>query len=267
MKKEILKKIFLNSSIVAKNNKDYQKFIILSSPRTGSTWLSSLLRSHKNLIVFNELFHRKNIGWIGLGDYVDKTKEVFKYRDMRPLDFLQDIIFGNYNEKIEAVGFKIHGNCQPARNATVVWSYLASLSKLKVIQIKRNNFLEQFTSLQIAQKTNIWQIKSKLKKLETPRLRLNFIDCLKFFNELEITNNFFSKIFKKSQVYEVSYEGLCQNSSKEIYDMQNFLDLTIKNLHSPYKKINQYPLNEIIINYKELKNKFRKTKWIRFFKY
>ena len=48
------------ASHIINSHKDYQKFIITGMPRSGSNFLTSSLRSRKNIITYGELFNEKS---------------------------------------------------------------------------------------------------------------------------------------------------------------------------------------------------------------
>jgi LPS sulfotransferase NodH len=61
-------------------NKEYKKYIIISTSRTGSTLLMALLNSHKNIICDGELF--KDLGvktckeiWINFFNHKPKNRK------------------------------------------------------------------------------------------------------------------------------------------------------------------------------------------------
>ncbi len=262
---KIIKEIF-PERILASRNMNYQKFIILSSPRTGSEWLTSLFNSHGQMVAYSELFHHQFIPWIYGRDRPVLT-ELFQFREKYPIEFMRDIIFRGYPKKIKAVGFKIHDYKQPLKDALVVWAYLCNLADLKIIRLRRKNWLKQFVSFELAKKTGNWHVTAGSSPLSQPpgKIRLKHEDCLRFFHRLEVLDKFFTKITKDKPVYKVCYEDLCADTTSRLNEMQEFLGLKIKKLNSRHQKTNKYSVSEALINYRELQNKFKNTKWIKFF--
>ena len=76
--------------------RDYCKFVIITTPRTGSSFLASNLEKHSNVKYFGELFtfmsHPKS-----------HTKKILK----DPMKFLEKKVYKAYPSRIKAVGFKL----------------------------------------------------------------------------------------------------------------------------------------------------------------
>jgi hypothetical protein len=64
---------------------------------------------------------------------------------------------------------------------------------------------------------------------------------------------------------EIFYEDLIQNQQQVTETLLNFLGVENKTLSSVLLKQNTRTLNDVIINYKELEEKFRGSKWAWFF--
>ena len=219
----LLKKVFPDNTAEPDNQGfGYQKFILLSSPRSGSSWLAALLRSHSNTVMFTELFKDGNIGYSGLGKCIDNSEELTRYRDRAPLKFIDNIIFRKYPQDIKAVGFKIHCYYQPTKDPLLIWSYLHSIPDIKIIFLKRKNYLKQMRSFKLAKITNSWSANKK-EKIPVIKIRLEKEECSMFFKELEIFESFFEQAFKNKSIYRIYYEDLLNNFPNELDKIQSFL--------------------------------------------
>jgi len=121
------------------SHRDYAKYIVLARPRTGSTLLNLMLRSHPAVCAWGESFGR-----------IGGQRE----------DLLLAGIFSRYPERVRGVGFKIHYNHPVDVRHPQIWQLLAEMDGLHVIHLKRRNLLRTIVSSQIAQKLSLTQIQT-----------------------------------------------------------------------------------------------------------
>lgn len=244
------------------NNLNYQKFIILASPRIGSNYLVSLLGSHTQVICYGEIINSQGV----LFDYPEyDPKRVTAFRDKYPIKFMKKLIFRKYASNIAAVGFKIFYHQARQGRLKKVWPYLKNLPDLKIIHLKRKNLLKSYLSDRLAETTNVWQIYDASQVTKDIKIQLGYDECLDYFLRRQKRIDQCNVLFKDSHVLEVFYEDLDKDCSKETNRIQKFLNLEIETLWSSLKKQNIRPLTETISNYWELKEKFKNTYWINFF--
>lgn len=122
--------------------------------RTGSNLISSRLDTHKNIVFYNELFHRQYA--IFHDDRVASGAELIARRDRSPAAFVSSIWNGEYEPKekrddIHGIGFKIFLN----HNAEAL-RYIIN-SNAKIIFLRRRNAFARFSSFKIAAATNEWK--------------------------------------------------------------------------------------------------------------
>ena len=156
-KKELIRKKALDIGVathIVSSHKDYQKFIIMGMPRSGSNFLASSLRSRKNIITYGELFSekshdRRDIQWDTPG--YTATEEALMLRDSDPVAFLESMVFKKMPTYVEAVGFKLFYH-HADENWECVWPYLKE-QNLKVLHLKRRNYLKVRLSMSVAMRT------------------------------------------------------------------------------------------------------------------
>jgi len=274
-----LKKLFTNEHRKG-TNKNYQKFILLTYRRFGSNYFLDLLRSHPEIVAFSGIFEKDRIAFI-YNNYPEfRCKEAIKYRNKYPIPFLNKIIFGNYSDRINAVGFKLTFD----NNTPEIFNYISENKNIKIIKLYRKNYLEAYLSNLIAENSNVWhylkQDSEKLKdtdlkqiikfvnnesEIENIKLKLNYNECLKeFINLKNLTENSY-KQFPKNNILNIYYEDLISNYSATINETLDFLGVPNQQLKSNFIKINNRKLSEVIINYDELKESFKGTEWFSFF--
>lgn len=246
--------------------KRYQKFIILGTARTGSTLLRSLLNSHGEVIAFGELFRNlEDIGW-DLMPYQEELQsvEIKKLRLKYPVAFLKRAVFAQYPNNIRAVGFKIFYYQAQENSQKTLWTWLRKNQDLKVIHIKRRNYLKTLASLTKAHKTNKWY-RANPEDCDNSPISLTYERCLEYFNWLQDTSIYHDELFERERKIDIYYEDLAGNFSSEMRKVQDFLYLSHEPLIPSTLKQSDQGLSEVISNYFELKLQFKDTPWFKFF--
>jgi len=270
-------------------------FIILSSPRSGSNLLSTLLQSHENLKVLGELFNLFVI-----------PKHTLSFILNDPRNYLFNLYNQRYPKNIKALGFKIHYNqatpeqlkpnlysnfyienisdemrmkiCKLqdfihsnydveniSKRLTEVWSFLKDETHIKIIHLKRENKLKQYISLVEAWGSNQWVLKNGESRQKKYANEYNYSYCLNFFCKMCKWEEDFNLLFQDHEIHEIYYEKLIENIDSELAEIQNFLNVPIKPLRTKLKKQRLTPISASISNYSELKHKFVGTQWLEFF--
>lgn len=242
---------------------EYTRFIILSSARSGSNYVRSLLNSHRHLVAFGELFQRpEKVSW-HLPGYFATPRQQRIYRTS-PRRFLRKIAFGSVPGCITAAGFKIFYDHTGPVDRSPVWRCLAEDQDLKVLHLKRRNKLEQFLSWTRAVQTGQWVSRSSHLARE-PHLQLDARDCLRWFEKVCADERSFDALFAKHDMIEVLYEDLRTDPVGTMEKVQDFLKIgQVELLARTHKQARQEPF-EAISNYAELKKQFEGTRWEAFF--
>lgn len=265
------------------DNRNYSKYIILTTNRTGSNYLRSFLMTSPNIVCFGELFNQERVLFNYPGFPDERDKNILAVRNFDSTKFAENFIYRNYHDNIKAVGFKMMYHNQSEGND--VWNYLRELKGLKVIHLRRKNLLDSLISLKLAEKTNIWSVidedfarKAALNDLEdaipvkmltsndeNTTLEIDYNLCNNYFDSVTKYASHYSRYFSKTQVEEVFYEDLQSNPRGIIDRVFDFIEIERKECYSPMKKVNNRSASEVISNYNELKDKFKGTQWSHFF--
>ena len=244
-------------------NQDYQKYIIMSHPRSGSTMLTGILSQHSQIISFHELFHSRHIQFYTRG-YNNHSKPLLLLRYCYPTYFLDHFIFPAYSENIKAVGFKVfpvHLNRIPF---APVWEWLNCNKDVKVIFLTRRNLLATYLSLEKARKSGRWAIRDT-SKLDKENVTLNYKRLIKQFNRhRKLTTEAFNRL-SNHQIFQITYEEIISDYKNKIRNIQNFLEVDFEPHEPIHKKQEMRPLSEVITNYNELRDRFINTEWSSFF--
>ncbi|KKT37607.1 MAG: hypothetical protein UW22_C0022G0012 [Candidatus Gottesmanbacteria bacterium GW2011_GWB1_44_11c] len=241
----------------------YQKFIILTMPRSGSNYLSYLLNDHPNIMSIGEVYCRETIwGQPGKTHY-NHNYFLKLFRDISPTMFLKLFVYHKYSKHIVAVGFRLFYH--QAEHFRSILEHLYKDKSVKVIHLKRINLLENLVSLNLAEKTGHWSSFGE-NKSKNEKLFLTYEECLNHFVSSTNSQNKFESLFQDHPQITVYYENFLVNHQAEIDRTLTFLGVKKRNLNCSLKKQNTRPLNEVIINYQDLKRQFSHTKWSVYFK-
>lgn len=240
----------------------YQKFIILSMPRSGTNYLSYLLHDHPQVVSLGELYDKRVIWSTPAKPWLEGKSYLKLFRDFFPVLFLKLFAYSKYPRSVIAVGFRFfywHAELYPS-----VLRYLLDQSDIRIIHLKRQNMLENLVSLKIALETNIW-ISLKQKTEPRVKLKISHHECVEYFTYTEKSWETYDKVFSGFSIIDVFYEDLCKNQQEELKRILSFLGVSYRRLTCPLKKQNTRRLRDVILNYDELKTQFRHTKWKNFF--
>ena len=168
---------------------DYQKFIVLSLPRSGSNYLIHFLNSHPNITSYGEPFQPNFL----LGN---PSRTIFEnplfftiyrhFRNRYPIFFLNHVIFKKYPSTISAVGFKIFYEHADSGKLQHVWSFLKEIPGLKIIHLIRQNILKSYISLLIALRTGEFISCSNTSRKQQSKIKLDYHACEKYFTKVII---------------------------------------------------------------------------------
>lgn len=220
-----------------KNN----RFILIGTQRSGTTYLGDLLSSHQQIYMGQELFKIEN-NLINVDDdnygYFQKEKTVNQFLD----DFFKKRLKNN-----NTAGFKIMLNHM--EYFPEVLEYINN-NKIKCIYLERDNQLKTALSRLKARKTQIYHTAESIEHQSIE------IDPDILITELRTINESIRKlrkISKKTGCYKLIYESLVQDKKKEIKHLLEYLDVPyIEDLDSSLKKINSDTISDIVSNYDEI---------------
>ncbi len=240
----------------------YTRFIILGRSRVGSNLLRGLLNAHHQITAFGEIFRDiQTADWDHMGYFQsEKTKQILR---SNPAQFIDKTFFIRFPRYIKAAGFKIFYYHVPSTN---IWPYLKKQTKIKVIHIKRKNILHTHVSRQKAMLTGEWvNAGNHHQKKSTGLIEIDYQACLEDFNQTRAWEKEYDRMFQSHDILEVCYESLSNNYVEEMRRIQRFLNVEYQAVKPATAKQGRRPLDQMIANYDELKNKFKNTPWEVFF--
>jgi len=263
-----------------------QRFMILGSSRTGSTFLLSLLGAHPNIKTYGELFNLDRLPRESLLEALEN-----------PVMFLQRRVYEPCNPGIAAVGFKmfydhltedyfkkpVHASetslqlqqqftqfssfiecnydwktlCERFRTA---WKFLHADRSLAVIHLKRRNMLHTLISIKTAFITNQWWDVTSTSP-QRPTIHLHPDECSRYFCMLDTFTREADTAFSGHPKIDVLYEELTEKREDTMREIFALLRVPCAPVTSRMKKQNLAPPWETVDNYDELKKHFQHTRW------
>lgn len=129
------------------------RLVLLSAPRSGSTLLVEMLRTHGDVLMHGEPFHEQDLRTSrkdGLAHNVTVDNAAFRRRRERPQDLLEALAAKHTNRKV--VGFKLFSK-------HLDWTKLDTFLEWAdhLILLRRDDAFAQYVSICLAQASDVWQ--------------------------------------------------------------------------------------------------------------
>ena len=243
------------------------KFCVITTPRSGSTWLATLLDSHPQIKSFEEPFiwraDRPNWTDTDFPTYYNyKTSQkrkspltLFKYLDI--LDSYKS------DNDFDIIGFKIMYN-QIQDNPEVMLKLLAD--NYRIIHLIRQNYFDVIVSRAAKSQHRIahsTQVQAKAKQVE---INTNYL--IEDLDRCTRNNKLFSLVLKllPLKVLEITYESMQQDYNQVLCSVANFLNVSSDSItfKSDLKRINKGDYADKISNYDEVVETLSGSSYMRF---
>lgn len=193
----------------------YTRFVVLTTPRTGSTLLHTYLNDHMQVF--------------SMGEKVQRSSLAFEWPLIPP--------------NIRALGFKFFY----LKADDALWSTeqqrLSIGRDVRFIWLRRRNILRQWVSLKISENSGQWT--SGAKAAAVKALRLNVPEFLSFANELQAKDQWMLGELKDKKYMMLYYEDMVDNRN-ELKRVWSFLGVRPANVITLLERQNDRPLHELI---------------------
>jgi LPS sulfotransferase NodH len=238
---------------------NYRRFVIVGAARSGSTLLTSLLNDHSQALAFGEIFRDQDaIGW-DIPPFVDfQAPNLLALYRSDPVAFLQQKVFRRWPRSYGAVGFKLFYYHARTPVHAAVWTHLAADDNLSIVHIKRRDLLDQYYSLQLAHKTDVWSIWHPPAE-KPPAIHLDVQAFREYVAWIREGEEECERLFQAHTIRDLYYEDLVAEQEQEMGKIQKFLGLRREKLSTKTMRQRIRPLGELITNYEELKQAFPHT--------
>jgi LPS sulfotransferase NodH len=242
------------------------RFVLLSTQRSGSTWVIDTLNSHPAVTAYGELFLQNGQGsppWGGRDmvfyETFLKQKRDEMNRPQRLNQFLQylETVYSTRNGN-EATGFKLMYGQQGAHGD--LYPYIV-LNRISVVHLIRRNYLDIILSKEAAVARDLFHAHIG-EEVQHVKVHLNAGDLLNRLRQQERDVEKARERFSRFALpyMEVYYEDLI-SGNQGFGLMLDFLRVKQRTaeLVSPLRKLNPVAHREIIENYESVEDLLKGT--------
>lgn len=233
------------------------KFIILSSPRSGTHMLRSCLQEHPDIVVQHELF---NEAMAAFHPYPLTESAI---------NIINHYAFIGGHDGIKARGFPLHeeqASDYKGKQWKDVWRIIRSMKEIKIIHLNRRNLLGRIISQATARDTQQWTLYPNNKpRTKNTTFTIDADHVKEHFQILKKRYQQAKEIFSEHEMIDVCYEELCSDLKSEMVKIQNFLEVPFVDINPTTQKNPGKNIRETITNYNELKQYFKNTELAEYF--
>jgi hypothetical protein len=273
----------------AVDSTDYVRFVILSGARTGSHMLAQALNTSPKITCFREVFNfLQAFVQFEVGGYDNFSARDLSLRTRDPIRFLEERIFCRQPKEVRAVGFKLHYGQLIGFEGLP--ERLTEDSEIRVLHLRRRNLLRMLVSLKLAETTGVFLEDTRRKntladllkatryplkaasrlqrRLQTakaagkaprPRVTISTEELFNFMVRTRIRAANHEDLFREHPRHTVFYEDLVDRREEVFREVQSFLGIEPGPLTVTLRRQNPEPLRELIENYDELYEAYKKT--------
>jgi len=240
--------------------------IILTTQRSGSTLLVSSLQSHPDILCRGELL----IAGMGM-----KTPRLFE-NHRYAIKLTRFVWTGAWHSTrtmrrfYEIPGPRTHVFKAMYNHLSPPWTlrWLLRRKDIRVIHLRRRNLLKQYISfLLMTRRRDTKWLPNTTVPLPPLRVRVSPEHALRYFARNELLYPRFDALFAGHVRMPLIYEDIIagqQIKSDVAEELCDFLDVPRRPLTTQYIKINPDSLREIVMNYDELSDALRATRYSSF---
>ena len=237
-------------------NEAFTRFMVLADSRTGSTWLMDLLRSHPNVVAYDEVFHGVSVYGSRESGVASSEVGPVGRREADPASFLEQAVFAPKDGSTGAVGFKVFYRHLIRRSHRLrLPRALKSATGLRVVSLARRDMLAMLVSRTLA-----WG-----QQAGQDRVRISPAHCLAFFVAYDGQRHFWERYFGGHPLIRVDYEDLVAQPGPSLAPVLEHLGLEPHELRSEITRAERDPPTRTVLNYSELRSFFRRTRWSHLF--
>ncbi len=228
------------------------KSIILTAGRTGSTLLQKALEGHSQLKYTGEILcgHISGIPTRQLAEQLFgitlKGKELSDEDRTIITDSLYiDEVLKKYD------GFKLL-YYHLTRIPNGVGHYLRARNDILIIHLRRHNLFKRYVSQAVASRNRQWFRQPKRPFIDESPIMVDVDDFLKSSRYLTRTAAYFDAFFS-GRIMTIYYEDIVAEWDKNMKLIQDYLGVPREKLPIAVAKVITKPINEMVINYEEIK--------------
>lgn len=202
------------------------RFVILTTERTGSNLLVSLLNNYEHCFCGGELFNNDNIAadripWLEIPDA--ERAGLLALRKTDTTEFWHQLCAIGLSKGHRAIGFKLM-YAHTRRQQTLLETIRADRS-IRIIHLTRRNLLRRLVSEQQARATNQWALIGNAARAPRPRVEISGEAMLKSFQLVEANQMIFNSMFESHPMLRLFYEDLAARPHEVTARAAGFLGL------------------------------------------
>ncbi len=240
------------------------KFLILTNARSGSNMLVSALKHHPNAVCYSELINREILwGYSELDAWgirpdmasllVDPS--LIWLRNNVPGDFLDVVYNHRYKADTHAVGFKLFfSQGENIDNPAELWSALAADRSIKILWLRRRDFISQYYSFKKAEQTGEWIYNSN-NFVDTKQklvMRIHIPSFMHHMGAMQALEQEYLRFFTRHERLDLVYEDITENFDREVTKILDFLQLPQIKLYPATFRQNVHAIRDLVENYDEV---------------
>lgn len=248
------------------SGKKPQKFIILTTQRSGSTWLMDMLDSHPNIKVYNELF----LNMDNKSKWADPKQPSFYIyektapgkRPWKTIKYLNNLY--TYEGEYDVIGFKLMYD-HLFRKPEILVNLISE--GYKIVHLVRENPIDVMVSYALAKQNKRFFTE---QEVENQKLHLDPQNFKKDVEKQDFKVGLARIIVAiiPNPVLNITYNELRQDKDGTLDRITQFLGVPsveqTEGVESTLKKLNQKSHAEMIENYAEIKAVFQGTKFAQY---
>ncbi|MCC0177428.1 sulfotransferase domain-containing protein [Waterburya agarophytonicola K14] len=250
-------------------SKKKPKFCVITTPRSGSTWLATLLDSHPKIKSFEEPFiwraDRPNWTDKQFPTYYDYKTNANKKSIFTAFKYLDILDSYKSDTNFDIIGFKIMYN-QIQENPEIMLKLL--LDNYRIIHLIRQNYLDVIISRAAKNQHHIAH--SNTVQSKTRQVTIDTSYLIKDLDRCTRNNKLFSSLLKimPLSVLEITYESMQEDYNQVLCSVAEFLEVSSDSItfKSELKRINQGKYSDKIANYDEVLETLSGSSYTKFLK-
>lgn len=242
------------------------KFLILTTRRTGSTFLVDCLNSHPQIKCSHEVLYQgfRDITYPWpLHEYntLGKLWRYYKSGAYNPRKILDEFYA---LDDAPVKGFKAMYHQLKDLRAR---KYLVNDTSIRIIHLRRDNLLKRYVSEVLTTKRQGKEAWHTYKKIPVVTTKISIDDAIKAMRVAQQEYNFYDDLFSKHPKIQLSYENIVDDqylSDEATRRIANFLEVEVLPMKSKLVKTNPNDLSKIIENYDQLSRALQNTGFARY---
>ena len=232
-----------------------QKFCVITTPRSGSTWLATLLDSHPQIKSFEEPFiwkaDRPNWTDTDFPTYYDYKTNANKKSIFTIFKYLDILNYYQAETNFDIIGFKIMYN-QIKEHPEVMLKLLQD--NYRIIHLIRQNYLDIIISRTVNKQHHIAH--SRIVQSKTRQVMIDTSCLIEDLDRCKRNNKLFYSLLKMMplKVLEITYESMQQDYNQVLCSVAEFLEVDSDSItfKSDLKRINKGKYADKIANYEQV---------------